>query len=132
MEIVRGNTYQIKSLSSPKIYNWWAHPASKQKVKVVSSSLLPLTISGSVKVRADHKLDIQALQDAVNRSTNLIEPHRLSGFQLTLPTISIYLCYAENFEPEESINVEWLMSNGFIKTGRVEVEVANPIIELAG
>ena len=131
MEIVRGNTYQIKSLSSPRIYNWWVHPVSKQKVKVVSSSLLPLTISGSVKVRADNKLDIQALQDAVNRSTDVIEPHRLSGFQLTLPTISMSLCYAENFESEESINVEWLMSNGFIKTGRVEVEVANPIIELA-
>ena len=131
MEIVRGSTYQIKSLSSPRIHNWWAHPASKQKVKVVSSSLLPLTISGSVTVRADNKLDIQALQDAVDRSTNVIEPHRLSGFAFTPPVISLSLCHAENFEAEESITVEWLMSNGFVKTGRQEVDVANPIIELA-
>jgi len=131
MEIVRGSTYQIKSLSSPRLYNWWAHPLSNKKVKVVSTSLLPLTISGSVTVRADNKLDIQVLQDAVDRSADVIQPHRLSGFSFTPPDITMSLCHAENFEAEESITVEWLMINGFVKTGRQEVEVANPIVELA-
>lgn len=131
MEIIRDAIYDIKSHTSPRVYNWWAHPRSKHKVKVILSSLLPLSVSGSVKVRAGNKLDIQALQDALSGATNFIEPHRLSGFNFTAPSLSMSQFYPENFETEEIITEEWLIDNGFIKTGRVEVRVGYPIIELA-
>ena len=128
MDIVKGRKYRIKSFAQTVLKNWWVNTETSHRVKATTTTFLPLNVAGDITVVPDHKIDIQDLQEALSSDNQTLRLERLSGLEYSLsqPVVTSFL--AENFElTEETITEEWLTSNGFVKSGRVELDTLTPI-----
>ena len=133
MEIVKGMRYRIKSNSQIREYLWWVKPETSERVKTLHVSMLPLSMAGEFTVRPDHKLDIAALEQAISSENENFRLDTISGFSGDIPEPYAVTHAPDNFDytGDEILDINWLKSNGFVKSGKRHLSVSTPItIEL--
>jgi len=129
MEIEVGEKYKVISFNAPLVYDYYVNPTDRREVEVRAGSILPTNVL-DMYITPSSQSDLGLLRDL----SESIEISRITGFKYcpaqNTPKILSFRCV--NWGGDwQGMTMNWLVDNGFNKTGRHKVVVQGCTLERA-
>ena len=129
MEIEVGKKYKVISFNAPIIYEYYRNPTDRREVEVRTGSILPTNVL-DMYITPSSQSDLQLLADL----SESIEMSSITGFEY-LPvedTLKHKTFRCTNWGGDwQSMTMNWLVDNGFCKSGHSKVVVQDCTLERA-